>query len=715
MNLSATFPPPAESRPGRVRLAAAGIVATVVLAYQNSFAVPFLFDDLPSILGNEAVRNLPAWADAFFSGLDGGLTTGGRPVFTLTLVVNHVLGGDRVAGYHAVNLAIHAAAALGLFGLVRRTLLLPALRVRFGVASLPLAAATAVLWALHPLPTAAVTYLVQRAESLAALLVLLTLYTFVRAVGATDGAGRRWYRASVGACLLAMGTKETAVVAPVLVLLFDRTWVGGSFRQAWRERRTYYLALGATWCLLLWLVVGAAGRGGTAGFTAGLPVWSYALTQCRAIAGYLGLAVWPYPLVFDYGLDTARQVGAVLPQALLVLGLMGATAVALVRRPALGWLGATFLLLLAPSSSFIPIVTQTAAEHRMYLPLAVPVVLAVLGAHRVLGARLTAWVGLTAAAMLVATRARNHDYRSELAIWADAAAKHPANARAHNNLGQAWFRSGDVARAVACYERALALQPLYPETHYNLAVARAQLGSLPEAIAGYEEALRLRPDYPEAHNNLANALVRTGRRPEALLHYEAALRFNPHFAEAHGNLGNALLEEGRTEEAIGQFRRALALRPDQAEAHYHLGNALAAAQRLSEALGCYQAAVRLRPGFGGAHVNAGNALLQLGRPSEAIASYERALALNPGLAAAQFNLASALLTMERWTEAIPHLEQAVRLDPGARDSRRALGFALARVGRPQEAVVYYQSVLREEPDDVATRQALAELQGPPAR
>ncbi len=709
VNSRATIPPAGDTAPGRIRLAAALIVAAVCVAYHNSLGGPFVFDDVPSILENPAGRGWAAFSESLRPGAEGGLTTSGRPVVALSFALNHAITGDRVAGYHVLNAAIHAAAALCLFGLVRRTLLTPQLRGRFAAAAPPLAAATGLLWALHPLQTAAVTYMVQRAESLAALFVLLTFYALVRATAATGVAARRWRGASVVACALSMASKETAAAAPLLVLLYDRGFVSGTLREAWTTRRGYYVSLAATWLLLLWLVVVTGGRGGTAGFAAEASAWSYALTQCRALVLYLRLMVWPYPLVFDYGLGLARDLGEVLPQALLVAGLIVGVAVALVRRPALGFLGAWFLLLLAPSSSFIPVVTQTMAEHRVYLPLAALVVAAVLLGHRALGGRAAAGLGLAAIALLIGTVARNRVYRSEAALWADAAAKHPANARAHNNLGQALFRAGDVAGAIASYDRALALQSSYPETHYNRGVALARQRRMPEAIVSYEAALRLDPRYPEVHNNLGNALAQSGRAADALGHFESALGVRPDFAEAQNNLGNALLQLGRTTEAAGRFERALALKPNYAEASYNLGNARASAGAMAEALGHYDRALALRPDYAEAHVNAGNALVELGRTADAAVRYEKAVALNVRLADAHFNLASLRLDEGRWTEAAASLETVLRLDSAHPRAARALGFALARVGRTAEAEASYERHLRVMPGDADAREELRQL------
>lgn len=677
------------------------------MAYHNSFTVPFVFDDFPAIIENVSIRKLWPLGDVLAPGTHGGVTTSGRPVVNLSLALNYALSGSAVWSYHAVNLVIHLVASLALFGLVRRTLLTSRLRARFGPAALPLAFFSAVLWTLHPLQTESVTYVVQRAESLVGMFYLLTLYCFVR--GSAPGGRARWLVCAAVACTLGMATKEVMVSAPLIVLLYDRTFLSGTFREAWATRARWYGVLAATWVLLALLVVGTAGRGGTAGFGTELSSWTYALTQCRAITSYLELSVWPQPLVFDYGLATVRELSTVLPQALLVLALLASTAVLVERRPAAGFLGAVFFALLAPSSSFVPVATQTMAEHRMYLPLGALITAVVLAAYVWAGRRSLWFWGGIALVYLGATVGRNHDYRSNLAIWADTAAKLPGNARAHNNLGQALFRAGRIQDSVTSYREALRLQPNYPETHYNLGVSLAQLVALPEAIGHYEAALRLQPNYPAAHNNFANALVRVDRVPEALRHYETAVRLDPAFAEAHGNMGNALLQSGRAEASVEWFTRALALKPDSAESHYNLGNAYAALNRMPAALEEFRAALRLLPDYADAQVNAGNALLQLGRGVEAVAAYERAIALRPDLAVARFNLGSVLLDLGRWAEAVPHLERSLVLNSHPSDSHRALGFALAQLGRTREAIGNFEAVLRTDPADPESKRALADL------
>ena len=588
----------------------------------------------------------------------------------LSLALNYAMGGENVWGYHAINLLTHVLAGLVLFGIVRRTLQQPALAVRFGASALPLGAAVAAIWLLHPIQTEAVTYIVQRAESLMALGYLLTLYTFIRSTTSDRPIG--WLVASVAACLLGMISKEVMVSAPVMVLLYDRTFVAGSFVDAWRRRRSYYLALAATWLPLAALVAGTAGRGGTVGFDTMIGPWAYLLTQCQAIIHYLRLAVWPDALVFDYGTGTVSGLGDVWWQALLLVGLAAGTLWALVRRPVWGLVGAWFFLILAPSSSIVPIASQTMAEHRMYLPLVALVVSAVLGLYVWLGRRsLMVW-GVLAVALAGRTIARNADYRSEEQLWADTVAKWPSNGRAHNNLGKALVNAGRPSDAVAHYEEAIRLQPTAPEPHYNLGLALAKLGRPAEAAARYEEALHLQPDYAEAHNNLGNLLLNAGRLEEAATHYDKAARLKPDFAEAHSNLSNVRLEQGQPAEAIRHGEEAVRLDPDYAEARYNLGNALAASRQLAAALVQYDRALQLKPGYADVANNRGNVLVELGRLPEAIAAYENAVRLDPTNADPRRNLTVLFTQQGRFADALVQLRAYIALRPEDGDARAEL-------------------------------------------
>jgi protein O-mannosyl-transferase len=579
-----------------VPLAGAVLGLAVVAAYCNSFSDAFVYDDVPTIVDNPAVHQLWPLGAVRPSPEDNALPVAGRPLVQLSLALNYALGGTTVRGYHALNLFIHVLAALTLYGVVRRTLGLFDFQHSGATAF-----AAALLWAVHPLQTESVTYVVQRAESLMGLFFLLTLYCFIRSNDSP--ASGRWRALAVATCAVGMACKEVMVSAPLMVLLYDRAFVSGSFHEAWRRRAGFYAALAATWLGLAWLVAGAGSRGGTAGFTTPVAWWAYALTQFRAVTHYLWLAVWPQTLVFDHGVEVTTSATQVWPHALVVGALVGVTGFALWRRPfgaapgrpALGFVGAWFFAILAPSSSIVPVATETMAEHRMYLPLAAVVVLMVVGVHAWLGRRGLLLIAFAAIALGLLTWRRNADYHSEFSLWRDTVAKSPANARAHYNLGLQLFQAGNFAAAVREYQAALRLKPNLPSAHANLANALFQLGDLDEARAHCEIALRLNPALAEAHANLGNVHFRKNQFAEALREYERAVRLKPDDADLHNNLGTAFAQLGRLSEAAAQYTTSLRLRPASAETHFFLGNTLARLNRFAEAIAQYERALQLQP------------------------------------------------------------------------------------------------------------------------
>jgi predicted negative regulator of RcsB-dependent stress response len=525
------------------------IIVAGLGAYLNSFRGPFIFDDLASIRESPNVRHLwPIWeamSAPRISSVDG------RPIVCLTLALNYALGGLNVWGYHAFNLAVHLLNGLLLYSIVRRTLGNQSLHDRYAQHADWIGFAIALIWLVHPLQTESVTYIVQRQESLMGMFLLLTLYCVIRG---TQSANRRnWYVAAVVACALGMGSKEVMVVAPLIVLLYDRVFLTSSFRELWQKRRGLYTGLAATWLILAWLV--ATTPHPMTGFgLSTLNTWDYLKTEAGVIVYYLRLCFWPHPLVIDhYDWPIARSLEDVLVPGSIVVVLLGATLWAFCRRPMLGFVGAWFFLILAPTSSILPSAGEVAAERRMYLPLAAVVTLVVLGFHQLLRnivpdrkegplTRRNLDVALLIAitlTLVALTIRRNDDFRTELSIWTDAVSKRPNNARAHLNLGDALMAQGRLEEATAHYAEALRLSPNYGTVHIAIGVALGRLGRLDEAMEHFSQAIALGQELATAYFNLGVALAQKGRFEEASKNFEAALRVDPDSRMAKGAL-NAL-------------------------------------------------------------------------------------------------------------------------------------------------------------------------------
>jgi protein O-mannosyl-transferase len=631
-------------RPERLHglLAALVICGSLALAYANSLNVPFLFDDEAAIVQNPSIRDLHRMGDVLAP--PSWSTTARRPLLNLSFALNYATGGYSPRGYHVANIVIHGLSALFLYGLVRRTLVLPRLRQRFGDHAALLAGATALIWAIDPLQVQSVTYLSQRAESLMGLSYILTLYLFVRSAGSSRPG--LWLCLSVVACLLGTLTKEIIATAPLLVVAYDRAFVSDSFLSALRRRRVYYAGLALSWVLLGYLMIHFGMALGVGANTLVSP-WDYACTETRVIVHYLSLALWPHPLVFDYGTEImAHGLSAVWPYALAVALLLGAALVLWRRLPALGFLALGFFILLAPTSSFVPVSGAPMGDNRMYLPFAAVVTMVLLALHRVMGRRVVFVAAAIAIMFGFMTATRNRAFASSEAIWSDTVAKCPGSSRAHKALGDAFF-----------------VDPAHRE----------------EAVAQYKESLRIAPSNAQTHCSLGSAYAFTpGHSTDSIEQFEEAIRIDPSYTLAHENLGTALFSlPGRRADSLAQFETAVKLSPKDAHANYSFGNALFQTQgRILDSVGPFEAAVALSPGYFDAQYGLANVLYRIpGRLPEAIVHFKKATELNPSSAMAHYKLGTTYIFAGKLLDARGELATTVLLDP----SQTAAKLSLSRL------------------------------------
>ena len=620
------------------------VLAAGALVYLHTLSAPFIFDDTAAITANPHIKQL--WPLTQSLTAPAQTSVAGRPVANLSLAINYTLGGLNVRGYHIFNLVLHLLSAALLFAIVRRTLSCKRFGDKYRDFADPLALIVTAIWTLHPLHTETIIYVIQRTELLMALFYLLTLYGSIRAL--TARRSWPWQALAVAACALGMASKEVMVSAPLAVLLYDRVFQYHSFRAAFRQRLLFYLALLLTWILLAALMISGP-RSDSIGFAHGISAVDYLQTQAGVILRYLRLAFWPHPLSISYDdwpiIHSVTK--ALLPFTIITL-LLGVSTWALLRRRPTGLLGLWFFMLLAPTSSCVPIISEIAAERRMYLPLIVPIVICVIACHRLLHrvgrnhSRRKWALGTVSVAIVTLlaglTFARGRDYSSAISIWRDTVEKRPRNALAHTNLGNALYNSGDALDAIQQYETSLEIESDNARTHYNLANALAAQDRLIAAIEHYDAALRLTPDYPDAHYNRGIALSRLGRVDEAIAAFHATLELAPNHIGACNNLGLAHVQKQEYESALEAYRRALKIDENSTIARRNLADAL----------------------------------LDLGRLEAAEVEYRRVLELNPEHVGAHCNLGIALALQNRRPEAIEQLRAALRLDPNNRGAQRAL-------------------------------------------
>ena len=527
-------------------------------AYIPSFDGVFVLDDVRALVRNPTIRTL--WPLTTPLSPPSESTVAGRPVANLSFAVSYALGSSTPAAleatvFHAGNLAIHLAAALLLFGVTRRTLLSPRLRTAFGTASPWIAGAVALVWVVHPLQTAAVTYVAQRVESLMGVFYLLTLYASIRAADSGPRT-RLWTAAAVVSCAAGMATKETMVTAPIAVALWDHLFAEPAEGRRGRVRWGLVTGLAATWILLA-VLVQRQYRGPSVNLDPSI-VWLYLRTQSEVLVHYLRLAFVPSPLVFFYDWPLIPAPLWRAWQAAVLLALLALTIAAVVRRHPAGFLGAWFFVVLAPSSSVLPIVTEVAAEHRMYLPLAAVIsgmiIALYVGGGRLLGrppspsraAMMRGAAAVILAAVVIAsgvgTRARNRVYASAVGLWQDTVQKRPEDARPRIALGEALANAGRFPEAEAQLRKGVELAPQDAFAHVRLGAVLAQQRKYDDAISHLVTALSVSPGNFDAHRFLADVRAVLHEDASAVTHYEAALAIVPDDARVLAALATVLAE-----------------------------------------------------------------------------------------------------------------------------------------------------------------------------
>ncbi len=743
------------------------LLAAGLLVHYRALAAPFLFDDFVYFVDDARIRTL-AWPWAFLRGST-------RPVLFLSLALNHAAGGLDPFGYHLANVLIVAASGLVLFGIVRRTLArlgpaadrgagetTPAVEpgrahARVGIA---LAFVCALLWIAHPIQTNVTAYVWQRSEALMGLFYLLTLYSFIRGA---EGGSRTWFATAVLFCMLGMGAKEVMVTAPLAVLLYDRAFVGGSFRAAVRQRWSVHAGLAATWGLLGALLAGHAASfhvNPGLGFRSNLisPL-AYAATMPGVLAHYLRLAIWPEGLCFDTNWPLAETPADILVPLLLIGPALAGTLYGLWRNRAWAYPAVWFFLVLAPTSSIMPM-PRAVWEYRLHLPLAGVLVLVVsivvFAAWRLAGGfgaspggrrRAGRWaLGVLVGVAVVfgaLMHARCGDFQSAERLWRDTFGKRPDNLRAFTQLWEALENNGRIDEAGRTYAalvrrdpdrldarlllgrvaieheaweegrrhllHALSVAPDFFLAHYYLGRIAEAEERFDEALDRYRAAVRLRPLFAKGRTAIGGVFEKRGQFAQALDAYDEAVRLWPGWWEAQTCRGRALMRLDRPREALAAFLRAVEAEPRQAVCHAGVGEALLALSDFAGARAAFGWALRMDPDNAGWHHDLGRVFLAEGRPRLAASAFRAALARDPDLAAAHTRLGVLRAEEGRLDAAVRHFEQALRTDPNPGRAHFNLALTYERQGKRDAAIEHYEAAAALLPDDARVRARLEAL------
>jgi tetratricopeptide (TPR) repeat protein len=599
------------------------VLAVGFAVYSNIISAPFVFDDLPCLVNNPAIKDFSCFADpaqVFKLPINPDLQNNFvlRPVAYFTFALNHALHGLDVRGYHIVNLLLHLADALLVYLLLWLTLKTPALQPEQGEGVPPaekyfyLPFLAGLLFVCHPLQTQSVTYVVQRFVPLVAFFYLGSVAFYAAArLAEAKGARLACYLGSLFACVLAMKSKENAFTLPAVIVLYEFVFFRGAVTAQRLARLVPFLLTMAIIPLKLATLSSpvAAGQGGKVAGAVNLinfkqtSPWEYLMTQFGVIVTYLRLLVLPVDQNFDYQYPLQKVFLApavVLPLILLLaLAAVGIWLLATSRRGdergalrALAGFGIWwFFITLSVESSVVPI-DDVIFEHRAYLP-SVGFFVAMLAAAFSLPERFTgtprctsraavAAFALLVVASSVACYQRNEVWTTQEALWRDTVRKSPGKARAHFSLG-------------------LALANTLPAWHTDdinvmiLPMEPAQNQVLDEAVREFRASTRLDPKSAPGHSFLGAALMVQRDFDEAAAALATAVALDPQDARSRAFMGQLSEARGDLAAARLHYEKALSLAPQEPFPHLFLALLSLRQGRHAEALQEYEIADRLAP------------------------------------------------------------------------------------------------------------------------
>lgn len=682
---------------------AAILVGLVFIAYHAAPDNGFHFDDYANIVEQKPLHVEEASPSAL---VDAALN-GRHPqrfVANLTLAFDWWRGDGSPRPFQWTNLIIHVLGALLVFALLRTVLatrgpggdLIVAISAFFGAA----------WWALHPIQVQAVTYIVQRMTSLAAVFVIAAVLAYVH--GRTNPA-RRWrWMTLAGVCgLMAIFTKENAWVLPLVFLLAEYGVVRTSGSLI-RDRLDWASILVPAGIALYVAVALWSGAGPFA-------EWIYSayegraftleerlLTQPRIVVFHFSQLIGPLPgrFAIEHAFPVSRGLfdpATTLPALMAVCAWVGLGLWCLVSpgRRLAGFFILWVPLTLGIESSIIGL--EMVFEHRMYLPsVGIAGLLAIACRWALAHTAMPVRAGAAAlcvtllAAVLVSTLSRVPEWASDVKLLERAYQHAPESPRVIGNLGVAYMNADRLDTAGDFLERAIELDPQWPKAWYNLAVWHAKRGQDVAAVSAYRKTLELSPESVPAWQGLGDVYLDSGKAAEAKAAYDEALRIAPQRADILRRRGRLLSDAfAQHEDALRDLDRALTISAKSYEVRVDRAVVLGRLGRSSEAIEEFTAAINLRPQDPQAYYDRGLTHFRENDNAAARMDFFTAAQLNPAYADAHVGLASVSLMERNYAEARAGFEHALSLDPGHVHARFNLGVVMETMGDRESALVHF--------------------------
>ncbi|MDD5449443.1 MAG: tetratricopeptide repeat protein [Candidatus Omnitrophica bacterium] len=607
-----------------VLLSVALIIILGLAVYANSLNGKFVYDDETLIMKNAFIKDWSILPKVFTE--DTGKGAGERyffyrPLQIISYAVDYHAWRLNVVGYHLTNVILHILVTLCIYWFIN---------ILFGDKIISII--TAIFFVTHPIHTTVVSYISTRAESLYLLFMLISFIFYIKS---SKTKGIIPYVIMLSSYSLSLLSKESALIFPVLILLYHYT-----FREKIRLREFLSLTGAAFIYILLrmtvlkYLITGAAPNA---------PLIQRIPGFFAAITTYIRLLILPLGLHIEYGKPLFTFTDPKVISGLLILGAMIFCAFKTLKANgfiffSLSW----FIITLLPVSNLYPL-NAYMSENWLYLP-SIGFFLALggsLGAFYKKGKfRILALI-LTACLLVFysyLTIRQNETWREPVAFYERTIKYAPDSSKTYYNLGFTLYRMGEKQKSIPMYKKAIELKPDFVDAYNNLASVYYDMNMKEEAISLYKKAIELNPNYAEAYNNLAVMYDDKGREEETITMYKKAIELKPNYVDAYNNLASAYYNMGRKKEAGIMYEKAIELNPNNPDAYNNLGTIYDDMGKKEKAIAMYKKAIEINPNYAYAYYNLGITYIKAGRREDAAAAFKKALEINPDNEDARHNL-----------------------------------------------------------------------------
>lgn len=709
---------------GRLTIGLFLVIGLVV--YSTAISTPFIWDDFDLVTEN---RNIQGWSHVFdvFKGNVVPQSSFYRPLQMFSYLLDYEIGGMNPKIFHITSILIHIAVALSLCWFC---IVLFQDRIVGLISGL--------IFLIHPIHNEAVVYISGRADPLAAVFMVLSVIHYIKF---DKSHNLMDYFLCAGASVLALLSKEHALILPGLLLLFHYSFgkkIKGSL---------FYLIAGL--CIIyaalrMFNIVGVADMHSKTQsiLLQRLPGTFYSFLV------YLRLMIFPYDLFLGYGQRIFYWNNPLVWAGLMAYGLFIALVLFSKKHsPKISFLIGWFLVNLIPVMNIYP-VNAYMAEHWLYMPSMGLCILAALGIKYLyqnfkVKDLVVAGGGIIVIVLSLLTVRQSLYWKDPVVFYKRIIEINPDFIKAYNNLGKHYSNLDDFETASFYFRKTIEIDPRFEKGYHNLAVCLAKQSKYEEAVEFYNKALSINPNFAPTYNNLGAlfidqkkydlaeqyvakalsiksdipkayynlGLIEQGRENlnKAASYFQLALKYEPNYTAAKNNLAAVLLKGGSAENAVKQYEEILSVDPNNYTVINNLGILYGKGGDIDRSIEYFTKALMIKPDYADAHFNIAFAFTRTNKLGQAVRHYQDAIKSNPGHVQAINNLAIIYAEQGHNEQAKQLFLKALEIDEGDESAHNNLGLVLTKLKEFDQAIIHYQKALEIRPGYKETHNNLAML------